>query len=319
MTTIYNLNDVYLSNKEDVTNILIIDEKLTKDDLLYIFTFTNLEYLALIKNDIEEIPEEISNLKKLINLGIIYNNITRLPTNIKDLNLYCLNISENNISLFQDEILELENLELLLINNNRITEIPKKINKLQNLRNLKIGNVDGNDSVLFKINNKIKRLDIFNFKYKYNQNSIFELPDEIANLQFLVNCYAPDIKDNCKIFGDDMIIFDSNEIKNINIPENIKNLTILFKTFPNPNILNLLNNLDNGIERLSLSNVNINIKLDNLPISLKALYFYTAPYCSLIEPYSHWPRHIIKEDIMEIKIPFGCEVFLNDDEIKFYI
>jgi len=319
MTTIYNLNDVYHCNKEDVIKIYITDEKLTKDDLLYIFTFTNLEYLGLIKNDIEEIPQEISNLKKLINLGIVYNHITRLPTNIKDLNLYYLNISENNISLFQDEILELENLELLIINNNKITEIPKKINKLRNLRNFKLGNVDGNEYVLLKTNNIIKRLDISNLKIKYNQNSILKLPDEIANLQFLVNFYAPDIKDDCKIFGEDMIIFDSNKIKNIIIPENIKNLTILFTPFPNPNILNLLNNLHNGIERLSLSNVNINIKLDNLPITLKALLFYTAPYFNLIEPYSYWPRHIIKEDIMEIKIPFGCEVFLNDEEIKFYI
>jgi len=136
---------------------------------LHIFTFTNLKCLALVKNEIHEIPDEISNLKKLVNLGISYNNITRLPKSIKDLNLYCLNISENNIDCLQDEIFELQNLEHLLINNNRITEISKKINKLQNLRNFKIGNVDSNGSyVLFEINDIIERLDISNFKYKNN-------------------------------------------------------------------------------------------------------------------------------------------------------
>jgi hypothetical protein len=114
-----------------------------------------------------------------------------------------------------------------------------------------------------------------------------------------------------------MIIFDSNEIKNIVIPDNIINLTILFKTVLNQHMLSLVNNLPNGLERLSLSNVNINIKLENLPVGLKELYFYTAPYCQLIEPYSYWPRHIVKEDIMQIKIPFGCEVYLNDDKINF--
>ncbi len=137
MTSIYNFNDLYTCNKEDVIKIHIIDKKITKDDLLHIFTFTNLKCLALVKNDIDEIPDEISNLKKLVNLGITYNNITRLPNGIKDLNLYCLNISENNIDCLQDEIFELQNLEHLLINNNRITEISKKINKLQNLRNFK--------------------------------------------------------------------------------------------------------------------------------------------------------------------------------------
>lgn len=317
MTSIYKFSDLYSYNKEDVIIIYIIDEKITKDDLLYIFTFTNLQSLALVKNDIDEIPEEISNLNKLISLAISYNNISRLPNSIKDLNLYCLNISENNIDCLQDEIFELKNLEQLLINNNRITEIPKKINKLQNLRKFLIGNIDSDDSyVLFNINGIIEKIDISNFKYKNNQNNITELPDEIAKLQFLVNCITPKLKDNCTIFGEDMLIFDSNEI-NIIIPDNIINLTILFETFQNQYILNLLNNLPIGIERLSLSNVNINIKLHNLPIGLKELFFYTAPYSDLHEPYSFWPRHIVKEDIMQIKIPFGCKVFLNDDEIKF--
>ena len=63
MTTIYKFSDLYTCNKNTINRIHIIDEKLTKDDLLYIFTFTNLQSLILIKNDIDEIPKEISNLK----------------------------------------------------------------------------------------------------------------------------------------------------------------------------------------------------------------------------------------------------------------
>lgn len=316
MISIYNINDLYSCNKEDVEKIFIFQEKITNDDLLYIFTFTNLQILILVKNDIDELPEEISKLKKLVRLEISFNYITRLPNSIKDLNLYCLDISDNNIDCLQDEIFELKNLEQLLINNNRITEIPKKINKLENLRNLIIGNIDSGSYVSYQINYITTRLDISTFKYKNNQNNITELPDEIANLQFLVNCDIQKLKDNYKIFGEDMIIFDSNEIKYV-IPENIKNLTILFKTVQTQYMLSLLNNLPNGLERLSLSNVNINIKLENLPVCLKELYFYTASYYGLLEPYSFWPRHIVKEDIMQIKIPFGCKVFLNDDEIYF--
>lgn len=77
MTSIYNFGDLYSCNKEDVIKIHIIDKKITKNDLLHIFTFTNLKCLALVKNDIDEIPDEISNLKKLVNLGITYNKITK--------------------------------------------------------------------------------------------------------------------------------------------------------------------------------------------------------------------------------------------------
>lgn len=317
MTSIYKFIDLYTCNKEDVKQINIIQEKLTIDDLLLIFTFTNLQFLTLIKNDIDEIPEEISNLKNLVRLEIEYNNIKRLPTSIKYLNLEFLIIGNNNIDCIQDEIFEFKNLKYLIINNNRIAEIPKKINKLENLRNLIIDNIScGCFYASFKIKNIIVRLDISNFKYKHNQNNIIELPDEIAYLQFLVQCYIPELKDNYKIFGEDMIIFQRNEISII-IPDNIKNLIIIFKTFPNQNMLSLLNNLPIGIERLSLSNVNINIKLENLPIGLKGLFFYTAPYCGLPERYSDWTRHIVKEDIMQIKIPFGCKAYLNDDEIYF--
>lgn len=317
MTTIYNLSDLYVCNKEDVIIVYIMDEKITKEDLLYIFTFLNLEYLILVKNYIEEIPEEISNLKKLVLLNIQFNNITKLPNSIKDLNLYRLNISCNNINLLQDEIFELTNLQYLIINNNRITQIPKKICKLNNLRELIIDNIDKGSSALYFLNKKMVKLDISNFHYLHNKNSILDLPDEIANLQYLANCYVPKLKENYKIFGENMIIFDNKESNDIFIPENIVNLVIFFKTFHNRSILNYLNNLPNSIESLSLSNVDINIKIENLPTNLKELYFYTEPYCGLFKPYTHWPRHILKEDILQIKIPFGCSVFLNDNEIEF--
>lgn len=63
MTTIYKFSDLYTCNKNIITKIHIMDEKLTQDDLLYIFTFANLQSLILIKNDIDEISEEIANLK----------------------------------------------------------------------------------------------------------------------------------------------------------------------------------------------------------------------------------------------------------------
>lgn len=191
---------------------------------------------------------------------------------------------------------ELTESNSLIINNNRITQIPKEIYKLHNLREFKIGNVCNSGSyAIYFIKGETKRLDISNFKYLHNQNNVLDLPNEIAYLQFLVNCYIPELKENYKIFDENMIIFDNLETMDFIIPQNIKYLTILFKIFPNQNILNLLN---------------------NLPVGINELYYYTAPYYSLFEPYSHWPRHVSKEDILNFKIPFECNIFLNDEQIK---
>lgn len=316
MTTIYKFSDLYTCNKNTINRIHIIDEKLTKDDLLYIFTFTNLQSLILIKNDIDEIPKEISNLKNLTNLAINYNNIVNLPTSINTLKLEYLNISQNNIELFQDELLELTQLTELNINNNRISQIPQEIYKLHNLRELNIGNVENDGTyVSYFINEKNKKLNISDFKYLSNENNVLDLPDEIAYLQFLVNCYIPELKTNYKIFDNNMIIFANQEIMDFIIPEKIINLTILCSAFKNEHINNLLNALPISVERLSLSKVNIDVPIENLPMGLKQLYFYTAPYCGLFKPYSHWSRHVTKEDILKFKIPFGCSIFLNDEQI----
>jgi Leucine-rich repeat (LRR) protein len=312
MTEITNITDLYLCNKELTTELIIIDVKITRDDLLFIFTFKNLDRIELIRNDIDEIPEEISNLKKLKILSISLNNITKLPKSIKELKLTHLFLNKNNILCLQDEIFELYDLECLEIKNNKISVIPEKIYNLENLRILGIDNIDCSyNNVFYMLNDRLYKVSVCDFNFKYNKNNIVKLPNEIANLQYLVNFNTKNIKDEYKIFGEDMIIFDKGEIKDIVVPDNIKYLSIIFEGLPNKYIIKLLDNLPFDLVRLSLSNVNIDNGLENLPTNLKELCLYTAPYCNLIG----LPKSFVVENIKKYKIPFGCKIFCNDKEI----
>lgn len=311
MVKIYRFSDLHTIDKNTVDSITIVGEKLTNDDLIYIFTFTNIQRLCLALNDIDEIPTEISNLTNLICLAINFNNITGLPYSIKELKLISLDISSNNISVLQDEIFEIDTLQKLYINNNIIAAIPSAIYKLCNLRIIQFGNIEPCVSMPYIINNKLIEIDISNHKYINNGNKIESLPNEFAYLQYLVKIIDDDINVNDVLCDDNMIIFKFN--KDTHIPDTVKNLVIMIDTNPDNN---LLDNLPYEIKRLSLIQVKSNMTLKNLPNSLTQLYFYTSPYCELFKPYSHWKSEMTKEEIRKLSIPFGCSVFLNDDDFE---
>ena len=136
-------------------------------------------------------------------------------------------------------------------------------------------------------------------KLKIITNDEITIPNEICQMDnlFEFEIYPKKknyLSDSCFIFGDKMIIGDwnqitSNLIKHINFIKDIK-------------IINVsdygLNNLPANIEILRLNLINNeNRKIfDNLPITLKKIYIYS--YSSTQEKFSN------------IKLPFGCELFL---------
>ena len=105
-------------------------------DISAVTNLVNLTYLGLNENLIEEIPKEITNLKKLQRLELDYNNISNLP-DLKGLD----SLDEmwlNNNALENEDLMKLDRLEhvrVLYVALNKITKVPimKNLKSLQEL------------------------------------------------------------------------------------------------------------------------------------------------------------------------------------------
>ena len=92
--------------------------------------------MGLDSNQIEEIPEEITNLKKLQTLELDYNNICNLP-DLKGLDsLNEMKLSDNELN--DEDLMKLDGLEhvrVLYVALNKITKVPimKNLKSLQEL------------------------------------------------------------------------------------------------------------------------------------------------------------------------------------------
>ena len=106
-------------------------------NILPLTNLVNLIYLELNQNQIEEIPAEFVNLKKLQTLELSYNNITNLP-DLQGLDsLAEISLSYNNLS--NEDFVKLDALKkvqfLYASFNKEITKVPvmKNVNSLQQL------------------------------------------------------------------------------------------------------------------------------------------------------------------------------------------
>ena len=111
--------------------------------------------------------------------------------------------------------------------------------------------------------------------------------------------FSNSIIKNCIIGKVAMIIFDYNN--NIIIPEYITNLTI-------GTMNNYIDNLPINLKFLEIGYINYKLPLNNLPIGLKKLTICNDEvqyYDDIIKDY------IIKKiTIDDIKLPFGCELYI---------
>jgi len=104
---------------------------------------TNLDLSADVNNPdsfrLNNIPEEIFELTDLESLSINNNNLVEISNNISNLKrLKKLEISGNDIARLSDSIYDLGELESLDASYNHLKEISKKISGLHKLKNLNI-------------------------------------------------------------------------------------------------------------------------------------------------------------------------------------
>ncbi len=93
----------------------------------------NLKYLK-IKCDLEEIPQEIENLKYLEGLDLSYNELKALPKEIGQLKkLKILNLYNNKLETLPVEITQLPVLEILNVKENKKLKLPKEFGEMKSL------------------------------------------------------------------------------------------------------------------------------------------------------------------------------------------
>ena len=320
MTSIVTLKELYNINESDYLNVIVIsimDEPISNDDLIKISKLKNVDTLILIKNNIFELPDCICELTKLKTMKININYLTKLPNSIdKLINLEQLNLNMNKILVMQPEIFNLHNLWSLDMTNNCLTSIPADIIKLNdNLRMLWIGNIDHSKIIKYEQHDNIIGLDITDYDDDDGNNNVVTLPSEFAEMHWLINFYCNTLKIDCVFHGEFAIIFNYND--DVIIPDNVKQINyVQHSTEIGLNKYNtILENLSNNVEHIYISNLKKNINILNLPLSLKTLSIYNPPYAKMHVPYSCWNQVLTKDDLSNIKLPFDCELYINDEKI----
>ena len=96
----------------------------------------NLKKLVVVLancNNIKELPLELFKLKSLSMLSLSNNNISEIPHEIEKVNIFYLDISNNPIKTLPEIIYKKKRISNLLLHNTNIQNIPENICQLKNL------------------------------------------------------------------------------------------------------------------------------------------------------------------------------------------
>ncbi len=128
-------------------------------------SLTNLQYLNVNGNLLQELPESIGNLSNLQELRSSRNNLKTLPNSIGNLtNLTSLDLDRNDLKFLPDSIGNLTNLQTLSLVHNLLEELPESIGHLPNLTLIRIrGNELSDIPESIKNNTKIRVLKNRNY------------------------------------------------------------------------------------------------------------------------------------------------------------
>ena len=121
---------------------LAVLQKWLKDTAGKDYTIDTLKILKSInlsRQNLREIPAEITEIKSLTNLSLNHNQLRELPSGMAQLNnLNSLWLGNNQLTELSPEICQLTKLTTLSIDGNNITELPPEIVQLEDLAGLDI-------------------------------------------------------------------------------------------------------------------------------------------------------------------------------------
>lgn len=146
----------------------------------------NLLNLALHRNKIESIPDDVTELNKLKFMDISFNQLTSLPQSFTLPSLHTLNLSNNRLESLPD-FRKLEGLSTIFIDHNNLTSFPNGIETLPNLSEIhaasnKISTFPEN----IKVMTNIKHLDL-------SENTLKEITCDLSDCHRLKTL---DLKNN---------------------------------------------------------------------------------------------------------------------------
>ncbi len=138
----YYLNDEFGNSKfidkdslENITELNICDKNINEIPP----QIGNLKKLVVVLadcNNIKELPLELFKLKSLAMLSLSNNNISEIPHEIEKINIFYLDISNNPIKTLPEIIYKKKRISNLLLHNTNIQNIPEDICQLKNLTTL---------------------------------------------------------------------------------------------------------------------------------------------------------------------------------------
>jgi len=144
----------------------------------------NLVEVELMYNQLTEIPAEIGNLTKLTRLSAGFNKIEKLPAEIGNLtNLDYIYLWENCLTELPAEIGNLKKVTQLVAGKNQLTELPAEIVNMERLRSL---HLDGNQ--ITELPENIGELTNL-VGFTLNDNNITEIPASINNMPILTRLW----------------------------------------------------------------------------------------------------------------------------------
>jgi len=146
----------YVKEEEQITSMSLYNCGLTvfPSELLKLPT---LKYLALRRNSIKNLINQIGFLTNLEYLDLRINKLQKLPTSIGLLtNLKTLNLSSNHLIELPDSIGNLKSLKVLNLKNNKLKSLPSSLLRLENLEklNLKANFWISNQELIEQLKNK---------------------------------------------------------------------------------------------------------------------------------------------------------------------
>jgi Leucine-rich repeat (LRR) protein len=236
--------------------LLLFKNRLSHNDCFTWEGLSNLKYLDL-HNNFLELMTNLPKSEKLDTLILGYNRLQNIEKLENCPNLTVLDLNNNKIENFPEEILNLQNLKTLNLMNNSINDLPPQVSLLQNLVRI---NIEGNP--LKKINSKIRSANAEHLKAYLKTR----LPEDIGGS----NKINFEIKSNLQQSQNILNYHHNNRLQMNNL-----NLTVLpideIKQSVNLKLLvtldfsnNVIKNLDEIKNLKSLKNNNISKKSSNL-------------------------------------------------------
>ncbi len=223
--------------------------------------------LNLNSAGLEQLPDNIGDLKSLKSLTLRGNKLTELPESIGNLiDLEYLILEDNDLKFLPETIGNLENLKELNLKSNRNIKLSNSLGNLKSLKKIDMGSTKITNFPEFIT--RLESLESLDLGFC----EVESLPESIGNLRSLIFLELQSNKliilpdSICKLTALQKLDIWQNEITTL--PKSIGNLKSLKELNCHHNEISKLPESIGNLESLEIFNINWNRSISNLPDSI---------------------------------------------------